>query len=193
MVQPARARAHPPPDDRHAAPRDRTGHRRGICDVSCSAGSTLRRRRACTESTGRCRSFGSWKAMRFPPFAWESQILPARVAGYRPELLDRLCYAGDVMWGRLSPHPALEPGVDRTHARAADAPRADRALSARERRRADRAPRSDHGGAFARGARDSRTRSSAARAVLRRDRARDRSVCRVRSRRRSGSSLPRAW
>lgn len=44
-----------------------------------------------------------------PAFAWEEQILPARVAGYRPELLDRLCYAGDVMWGRLTPHPALEP------------------------------------------------------------------------------------
>ncbi len=44
-----------------------------------------------------------------PAFAWEEQILPARIAGYRPELLDRLCYAGDVMWGRLSPHPALEP------------------------------------------------------------------------------------
>ncbi len=44
-----------------------------------------------------------------PAFAWEAQILPARIAGYRPELLDRLCYAGDVMWGRLSPHPALQP------------------------------------------------------------------------------------
>ncbi len=46
-----------------------------------------------------------------PAIAWESQILPARVAGYRPEFLDRLCYAGDVMWGRLSPHPALEPAM----------------------------------------------------------------------------------
>ena len=45
-----------------------------------------------------------------PAFAWETQILPARVAGYRPEILDRLCYSGDVMWGRLSPHPALESG-----------------------------------------------------------------------------------
>ncbi|MGC1382044.1 MAG: DEAD/DEAH box helicase [Candidatus Baltobacteraceae bacterium] len=44
-----------------------------------------------------------------PSVAWESQVLPARVAGYRPEFLDRLCYAGDVMWGRLTPHPALEP------------------------------------------------------------------------------------
>ncbi|MFY9718135.1 MAG: DEAD/DEAH box helicase [Candidatus Cybelea sp.] len=44
-----------------------------------------------------------------PTIAWEGQILPSRVAGYKPEYLDRLCYAGDVMWGRLSPHPALEP------------------------------------------------------------------------------------
>jgi ATP-dependent helicase Lhr and Lhr-like helicase len=44
-----------------------------------------------------------------PAVAWEGQILPARIAGYKPEYLDRLCYAGDVMWGRLSPHPALEP------------------------------------------------------------------------------------
>ncbi len=54
-----------------------------------------------------------------PAFAWESQILPARVAGYRPELLDRLCYAGDVMWGRLTPHPSIEPGFapERTRVR----------------------------------------------------------------------------
>jgi ATP-dependent Lhr-like helicase len=40
--------------------------------------------------------------------AWESSVLPRRVAKYDPELLDRLCLAGEVMWGRLSPHPALE-------------------------------------------------------------------------------------
>ena len=44
-----------------------------------------------------------------PAAAWEAQILPRRVAGYKPEYLDRLCYSGDVMWGRLSPHPALTP------------------------------------------------------------------------------------
>ena len=43
-----------------------------------------------------------------PSVAWEGQILPSRIAGYKPEYLDRLCYSGDVMWGRLSPHPALE-------------------------------------------------------------------------------------
>jgi ATP-dependent Lhr-like helicase len=31
------------------------------------------------------------------------------VAGYKREYLDQLCYSGDVMWGRLSPHPAFTP------------------------------------------------------------------------------------
>jgi ATP-dependent Lhr-like helicase len=39
--------------------------------------------------------------------AWERDVLPRRVACYSPELLDRLCLSGDVMWGRLSPHPAF--------------------------------------------------------------------------------------
>ncbi|MGA8534801.1 MAG: DEAD/DEAH box helicase [Candidatus Tumulicola sp.] len=44
-----------------------------------------------------------------PAAAWESQILPRRIAGYKPEYLDRLCYSGEVMWGRISQHPALIP------------------------------------------------------------------------------------
>ena len=43
--------------------------------------------------------------------AWERHVLPARVEGYEPELLDQLCLSGEVMWGRLSPHPAFE-GAD---------------------------------------------------------------------------------
>ena len=39
--------------------------------------------------------------------AWESEVLQRRVAKYTPELLDRLCLSGEVMWGRLSPHPSL--------------------------------------------------------------------------------------
>jgi len=38
---------------------------------------------------------------------WEKTILPARVAGYDPRWLDRLCLSGAVAWGRLSPHPAF--------------------------------------------------------------------------------------
>jgi ATP-dependent helicase Lhr and Lhr-like helicase len=35
--------------------------------------------------------------------AWEHDVLPARVADYGGELLDRLCYSGRVVWGRLTP------------------------------------------------------------------------------------------
>ncbi len=46
-----------------------------------------------------------------PAGAWESVVLPRRIARYDPEFLDRLSLAGEVMWGRLSPHPAFEePG-----------------------------------------------------------------------------------
>jgi ATP-dependent helicase Lhr and Lhr-like helicase len=44
----------------------------------------------------------------FGAAAWESEILPRRVARYQPEYLDQLCLAGEVSWGRLSPHPAFE-------------------------------------------------------------------------------------
>ncbi len=40
--------------------------------------------------------------------AWEPSVLASRVSRYDPELLDRLCLSGEVTWGRLSPHPALE-------------------------------------------------------------------------------------
>ncbi len=40
--------------------------------------------------------------------AWEPDVLAQRVAHYEPEFLDQLCLAGEVMWARLSPHPAFE-------------------------------------------------------------------------------------
>ena len=42
--------------------------------------------------------------------AWEDTLLPARVDGYKPALLDSLCLAGAAAWGRISPAPA-EPGT----------------------------------------------------------------------------------
>jgi ATP-dependent Lhr-like helicase len=35
--------------------------------------------------------------------AWEHDVLPARVADYEAEQLDRLCLSGRVVWGRLTP------------------------------------------------------------------------------------------
>jgi ATP-dependent Lhr-like helicase len=43
-----------------------------------------------------------------PASAWESDVLSRRIAGYNPEFLDELCLAGEVMWARISPHPAVE-------------------------------------------------------------------------------------
>jgi ATP-dependent Lhr-like helicase len=48
-----------------------------------------------------------------PAAAWESELLPARVAGYEFTWLDDLCLAGRVVWTRLS-SPTL--GADREHA-----------------------------------------------------------------------------
>ena len=45
-----------------------------------------------------------------PLAAWESAVLPARVADYDPEWLDRLCFSGRVGWGRLSPAPKVVGG-----------------------------------------------------------------------------------
>jgi len=48
------------------------------------------------------------QGLEFPAEAWEKEVLPRRVRGYRSEFLDKLCASGEVMWGRLSPHPAFE-------------------------------------------------------------------------------------
>ena len=40
--------------------------------------------------------------------AWEGDVLRRRIGKYAPELLDQLCLSGEVVWGRLSPHPAFD-------------------------------------------------------------------------------------
>lgn len=42
-----------------------------------------------------------------PAAAWESEILARRIAKYDPAFLDELCFSGEVMWARVSPHPAI--------------------------------------------------------------------------------------
>jgi ATP-dependent Lhr-like helicase len=45
---------------------------------------------------------GQLQGFHAPAGAWEREILPARVAGYQPALLDQLCLSGEVAWGRLA-------------------------------------------------------------------------------------------
>jgi ATP-dependent Lhr-like helicase len=48
----------------------------------------------------------------FAAAAWETVVLPRRIAQYEPNYLDQLCLSGEVSWGRLSPHPAFERALD---------------------------------------------------------------------------------
>jgi ATP-dependent Lhr-like helicase len=43
------------------------------------------------------------QAFEAPARAWETEILPARIAGYQPSWLDAQCLAGRTTWARLSP------------------------------------------------------------------------------------------
>ena len=44
---------------------------------------------------------GQLQGFQLAAAAWESDVLPARIARYEPGLLDQLCFSGEVAWGRL--------------------------------------------------------------------------------------------
>ncbi len=48
-----------------------------------------------------------------PAASWESEILPARLAGYEPDWLDEQCRAGHVAWARLRPRNTRADGGER--------------------------------------------------------------------------------
>ena len=99
--------------------------------------------------------------------------MPRRIAGYKREYLDQLCYSGDVMWGRISAHPALAAEHGERTRRMRPTKLAPIALFTRAD--ADElivAQRVRAGESVARRARGARRDRAARRAVLRRHRAR---------------------
>jgi len=48
-----------------------------------------------------------------PAGAWETEILPARLAEYEPSWLDDQCLSGRIVWARLRPRAARPGGSDR--------------------------------------------------------------------------------
>lgn len=46
---------------------------------------------------------GQLQGWDIPAIAWERDVLPLRVEGYRPQWLDELCLSGELTWGRLFP------------------------------------------------------------------------------------------
>ena len=56
---------------------------------------------------------GQLEGFEAPAGAWETEILPARVAGYDPGWLDDHCLAGRIAWARLRPRNPRPDGSDR--------------------------------------------------------------------------------
>ncbi|MBN8229257.1 DEAD/DEAH box helicase [Corallococcus macrosporus] len=61
-------------------------------------------------STGLLKAVRLLQGYEAPASAWERFLLPARMRGYTPDLMERACYAGEVAWGRVTlkdpPKPA---------------------------------------------------------------------------------------
>jgi ATP-dependent Lhr-like helicase len=53
-------------------------------------------------STGMLKAVTLLQGYEAPASAWERSLLPARMKGYMPDLLERACYGGEVAWGRLT-------------------------------------------------------------------------------------------
>ncbi len=57
---------------------------------------------------------GQLEGFEAPAGAWETEILPARLAGYEPAWLDDHCLAGRVAWARLRPRNPKANGSERS-------------------------------------------------------------------------------
>ncbi|NBD07450.1 DEAD/DEAH box helicase [Corallococcus silvisoli] len=65
-------------------------------------------------STGLLKAVRLLQGYEAPASAWERFLLPARMSGYTPDLMERACYAGEVAWGRVTlKDPPKPPGPRR--------------------------------------------------------------------------------
>lgn len=58
-----------------------------------------------------------------PPENWERAILPARIAGYRPEMLDLVCMSGQLMWAAMPEEKTAPAQAQKTPSRITFLPR----------------------------------------------------------------------
>lgn len=75
---------------------------------------------------------GQLQGLQLPAASWEREVLPARVAGYLPSMLDELCLNGTVVWGRLFPgrkEEADAEDIETTKAHRSNAPNRNTTLS----------------------------------------------------------------
>ncbi|QSQ20262.1 DEAD/DEAH box helicase [Pyxidicoccus parkwayensis] len=60
-------------------------------------------------STGLLKAVRLLQGYEAPASAWERFLLPVRMRGYTPDMLEKACYAGEVAWGRLTMKDAKPP------------------------------------------------------------------------------------
>src|SRR4029079_6923050 len=58
---------------------------------------------------------GQLEGLEAPAGAWETEILPARLAGYEPAWLDDRCLAGHGALTRVAPRQGLRHGAETQH------------------------------------------------------------------------------
>ena len=102
VVRPAPARAHPPLHGQAAARRDRAGRRARLPALPVRLAARAPETRHGRAGRAR-RGPRPARRLRGAGGAWETEILPARIAGYEPAWLDDQCLAGRIAWARLAP------------------------------------------------------------------------------------------
>jgi ATP-dependent Lhr-like helicase len=65
----------------------------------------------CTSIDGLRAVVAQLDGLELPAKAWERDVLPARIDGYEPSMLDLLCLTGEVAWARLSSGPTQVVGA----------------------------------------------------------------------------------
>ncbi len=58
-------------------------------------------------------TLGQLEGCAVPAGAWETDVLPTRIADYSPAMLDRLCASGQIAWARLAPPRTSHDGGSR--------------------------------------------------------------------------------
>ena len=112
MVQSPDSGSHPPAHARPSAARNRTGLRVDLHRFLCrwqhvAPGTQLHGVKGTLQIVRQLQGY------EIPASAWKNEILAKRIKNYDPAWLDDICLSGEVMWGRLSPHPAMEEGEAR--------------------------------------------------------------------------------
>ena len=95
---------------RHAAAtarRDPAGFAGGLHAVPVRVAAPRRRRRSCRGLDGLRAVIAQLDGFELAADAWDKHVLPARVDGYDPSMLDLLCYSGEAAWARVTAPPAV--------------------------------------------------------------------------------------